>query len=225
LSVYSCQYTAYLSDITILHPEVEARLQQYSEEKAIQSINAKKFRSIKERFILIKQMLLENSNLDENSQSELIETVLSVNDLRDVASTVPLASEKPDGAWFRLIPDSLKGAFAWKDEPSRKVRDVRTAAEAYPDDRFIRDLPTFVDRHPGLAAAAASAVEVAYDYLRPVLKRQTEAAVPQVRLIQQNGIIKQIVRECRSRKEATVHNGMIEFFESVKDKFTLTNGG
>ena len=205
-----------VDDLRHLYPGFGNIYKRHVEEAKFSVVKGSEFKFLKERLTFLRHLLKEHKELAPRNRTELIQALLSEDDLRHAQKVIPRSDKNKEAGTTSLL-SRITAVLSWSkgtDEDSLR-KEMRTMATGISDRDFLLELTGIDDED--LKATTQEAMVVAHTQLSSSIDSTVNKMMHVVLRIQQEVCKKGVQNEIETEQRKKLSGALVNFIRDVNE--------
>ena len=207
-----------VDDLRRMYPDFDNIYRRQIDKAKFDVVKSTEFRTLKERLTFVLHHLNERPQLAPKKRTELIQALLSVDDLRDAQHVLRESDKTKESAkssWFSMAMGLLTWSKVTNEESLRK--EARKITKNITDSEFLRELKDIQDKD--LVAAIHEAMALAHSYLSSSIDVTVNKMTHAVLQMQEEECKRRVRREIETEERNALDDIRVKFIRDVNQNF------
>jgi hypothetical protein len=205
-----------VDDLRLVYSGFDRIYQKHVENK-FDNIKGSDFKSLKERLLILRHLLVNNQDLDPEKRAELIRALLSDGNIHEAQKVLPNADKKKESgiiakAW-RIISGGQSSAESEKEVLKKEMKKI---ASNLSDSQFLLGLKS-IDIED-LQPAIQEAETLAHTSLSSSIDSTVQKLTHDVLRMQQDNCEAEIRKEIHAKEARALNDALLSFIRDLNAK-------
>ena len=205
-----------IDDLSHMYPAFHGIYRKHVQNDKLCTVKGAEFRSLKERLVFVFHLLKDHQEMASENRTELIQALLSEDDLRHAQQLLP-KSEKKDSGKTSWLPN-LPAILSWSKEPDEESlrREMKKKARGISDSDFLLELKGIDDKD--LETTIQQAGVFAHSWLSSLIDKTVEKMTHAVLWMQQEQCKKSLQREIDAEEGKALGIVLLKFIREINER-------
>ena len=205
-----------VDDLRHVYPGFGDIYQRHVEEAKFGVVKGSEFKFLKERLTFLRHLLKEHKEFAPRNRTELIQALLSEDDLRHAQKVIPRSDKNKEAGTTSLL-SRITAVLSWSkgtDEESLR-KEMRKMATGISDRDFLLELTGIEDED--LKATTQEATVLAHTQLSSSIDATVKKMTHAVLRMQQEECKNRVQREIETERRKELSGALVNFIRDVNE--------